>query len=88
MLIWLDDRNIRARRARKKLHTRFYGSSSIIERHGPLAYRLRIPDSLGIQGIFTVDLLKAYLEPVGDQTLMPFKPSWSPGVKMGGRSDP
>jgi hypothetical protein len=44
-----------------KLETRYYGSFSILERIGPLAYMIAFPTSMYVHNVFHVSLLKKYI---------------------------
>lgn len=64
--VWLKTTNIRTRRSCKKLDHKKIGPFEIIERIGPLAYRLDLPGTLPIHNVFHVELLEKARDPVID----------------------
>jgi hypothetical protein len=57
-MVWLSTRNLSSRRPSRKLDYRRLGPFPIIERIGPVAYRLRLPGDLLIHNVFHVSLLE------------------------------
>ena len=45
-----------------KLAPRFYGLFNIIERIGPIAYRLALPLTMKVHDVFHLSLLKKYVK--------------------------
>ena len=61
-----------ARRVNEKLSPRFYGPFKILQKIGPVAYKLELPDTARIHPIFHVSLLK---KAVGSQAVSPSIPT-------------
>ena len=61
-----------ARRVNEKLSPRFYGPFKILQKIGPVAYKLELPDTACIHPIFHVSLLK---KAVGSQAVSPSIPT-------------
>jgi hypothetical protein len=59
--VLLEATNLNVRGTRKLLPKR-YGPYRITERIGPVAYRLKLPPTLGIHDVFHIDLLLPYKE--------------------------
>ncbi|GAA5971619.1 hypothetical protein JCM3765_001266 [Sporobolomyces pararoseus] len=55
--VWLSSKNIQTRRQSKKLDHKFLGPFKILEKIGPLAYRLDLPTEIKIHPVFHVSLL-------------------------------
>ena len=60
------------RRVHEKLSPRFYGPFKILQKMGPVAYKLELPNTTRIHLIFHVSLLK---RAVGSQVVSPFIPT-------------
>ena len=61
-----------AQRVNEKLYPRFYGPFKILQKIGPVAYKLELPDTASIHPIFHVSLLK---KAVGSQAVSPSIPT-------------
>ena len=61
-----------ARRVNEKLSPRFYGPFKILQKMGPMAYKLELPDTALIHPIFHVSLLKWAM---GSQAISPSIPT-------------
>ena len=74
-LVWLNAKNIKTLRPRKKLDWKNLGLFPIAEVLGLYTYRLRLPDSLTIHNVFNVDqLYLAANDPLPSQVLEPPPP--------------
>ncbi|EKG09077.1 Chromo domain/shadow [Macrophomina phaseolina MS6] len=66
--VLLSARNIRTKRPCKKLDNRYLGPFRILEKIGPQAYRLDLPQSMSrLHNVFNVALLEAYTARPGFQ---------------------
>ncbi len=59
--VWLEGKNLHVT-GTCKLLSRRYGPFTIMERIGPVAYRLELPSSMKVHNIFHTDLLMPYKE--------------------------
>jgi hypothetical protein len=59
--VWLEGKNLQVTGQRKLLPRR-YGPFKIIDKIGPVAYRLDLPPTMKIHNVFHVDLLLPYKE--------------------------
>jgi hypothetical protein len=74
-LVWLNAKNIKTLRPRKKLDWKNLGPFPIAEALGPYTYRLRLPPSLTIHDVFNVDqLYLAANNPLPGQVVEPPPP--------------
>ncbi|VFQ80644.1 unnamed protein product [Cuscuta campestris] len=62
-----------ARPGSYKLAKRFYGPFEVLERVGPVAYRLRLPEACRIHNVFHVSLLRPYVQR-DDSAVLPSLP--------------
>ncbi|VFQ64159.1 unnamed protein product [Cuscuta campestris] len=62
-----------ARPGSYKLAKRFYGPFEVLERVGPVAYRLRLPETCRIHNVFHVSLLRPYVQR-DDSAVLPSLP--------------
>src|SRR5882757_6974177 len=60
--VWLDARNLHIRTPSRKLSPKRYGPYKVKEQVSLVTYRLKLPTSLRIHGVFHVDLLTPYHE--------------------------
>ena len=60
--VWLDGRNLKTNTPSKKLAPRRYGPFRILERVSPVAYRIKLPETMKIHNVFHMDLLNPYHE--------------------------
>jgi hypothetical protein len=58
--VWLDSRHLRVLAPSKKLSPRRYGPFTVTEQISPVAYRIKLPQSMNIHDVFHVDLLTPY----------------------------
>jgi hypothetical protein len=74
-LVWLNAKNLKTLRPKKKLDWKNLGPFPIAEVLGPYTYRLDLPDSLTIHDVFNVDqLYLAANDPLPGQVLEPPPP--------------
>jgi hypothetical protein len=55
--VWLDARNLKTLRPKKKLDWKFVGPFKIAAVHGPYTCRLKLPPSMKVHPVFNVNLL-------------------------------
>ena len=60
--VMLNARNIRTKRPSKKLAPKLYGPFEILEKHGNLAYKLKLSERWKIHPVFHVSLLEPFRE--------------------------
>jgi len=61
-LVWLDSQNLKLSYESKKISSKCKGPFCILERLGPLTYRLELLPEWNIHPVFNVALLKPYHE--------------------------
>ncbi|VFQ69600.1 unnamed protein product [Cuscuta campestris] len=63
VLLWLQPyrQHFVARRSSQKLALHYYGPFEVLQRVGPVAYRLKLPDSARIHLVFHVSVLRPFL---------------------------
>ena len=61
--VWLETTNIKTKRPMKKLDAKRYGPFKILEKIGPAAYRLEIPENWQIHNVFNQNLLTKWKKP-------------------------
>jgi len=60
--VWLDGRNLKVKLPSKKLAPRRYGPFDVIDKVSPVAYRIKLPETMKIHNVFHLDLLTPYHE--------------------------
>jgi hypothetical protein len=60
--VWLDGRNLKVKAPSKKLAPRRYGPFNVIDKISPVAYRIKLPETMKIHNVFHIDLLTPYHE--------------------------
>jgi hypothetical protein len=61
-MVWLDARNLPVNVPTRKLAPRRYGPFKVIQKVSPVAYRLKLPNTMKIHNVFHIDLLVPYME--------------------------
>jgi len=72
--VWLDMRNINTERPSKSLDNRRTGPYEIIEKIGPLDYKLKLPPKFKVHPVFHASLLYPYKEDTIEDCIQPRPP--------------